>query len=92
MMLAMPAAIAGAVTPYPDIAGAACSLVGFAQQTTAALVGAVVGYALGNSAWPLAIALILMGGLSIVFWMLIRNAHASAERAATTPRSVAINN
>jgi DHA1 family bicyclomycin/chloramphenicol resistance-like MFS transporter len=86
MMLAMPAAIAGAVTPYPDIAGAACSLVGFAQQVTAALVGAAVGYALGssfsNSAWPLAIAVISMGGLSVVFWMQIRKAHATSERLA----------
>jgi DHA1 family bicyclomycin/chloramphenicol resistance-like MFS transporter len=86
MMLAMPAAIAGAVTPYPDIAGAACSLVGFAQQVTAALVGAVVGYALSgsstNSAWPLAVALISMGGLSVAFWFSIRNAQAIGARVA----------
>jgi DHA1 family bicyclomycin/chloramphenicol resistance-like MFS transporter len=92
MMLAMPAAIAGAVTPYPDIAGAACSLVGFAQQVAAALVGALVGYALGRSAWPLVIAIVSMGALSAMFWMRIRNAHASAERNAATPGSVAINN
>jgi DHA1 family bicyclomycin/chloramphenicol resistance-like MFS transporter len=92
MMLAMPAAIAGAVTPYPEIAGAACSLVGFAQQVAAALVGALVGYTLGSSAWPLVIAMIAMGALSAAFWLRIRNAHASAERAAAALRPVAINN
>jgi MFS transporter, DHA1 family, multidrug resistance protein len=89
MMLAMPSAIAGAVTPYPEIAGAASSLVGFAQQALAALVGALVGYVLGNSAWPLVIAMIAMGTLSAVFWLRIRNAHAA--RTAATPRAVAVN-
>jgi DHA1 family bicyclomycin/chloramphenicol resistance-like MFS transporter len=91
MMLAMPAAIAGAVTPYPEVAGAACSLVGFAQQVAAALVGAVVGYALGNSAWPLAIALIAMGALSIACWLRIRTTEAIAH-AAETLRPMAIKN
>jgi uncharacterized membrane protein len=79
------------VTPYPEIAGAACSLVGFAQQVAAALVGAVVGYALGNSAWPLAIALIAMGALSIACWLRIRTTEAIAH-AAETLRPMAIKN
>jgi DHA1 family bicyclomycin/chloramphenicol resistance-like MFS transporter len=90
LMLAMPSAIAGAVTPYPDMAGAACSLVGFAQQALAALVGVVVGYALGNSAWPLVIAVISMGLLSAVFWMLIRSASADADRVIAAQRSAAV--
>jgi DHA1 family bicyclomycin/chloramphenicol resistance-like MFS transporter len=86
MMLAMPSAIAGAVTPYPDCAGAACSLVGFVQQASAAVVGAVVGYALGESTWPLAIAVMSMGVLSIVFWMPIRAARPHGGREGMTPR------
>jgi hypothetical protein len=47
---------------------------------------------LGSSAWPLVIAMIAMGALSAAFWLRIRNAHASAERAAAALRPVAINN
>ena len=46
--LAMPQALAGALQPFPDHAGAASSLVGFVQQTVAAVVGAVVGHLLGD--------------------------------------------
>ena len=67
--LAMPQAIAGALTPFPDHAGAASSLVGFMQQTSAALLGAVVGHMLGFTAWPLAAAVGAMGCASLVLWM-----------------------
>ncbi len=68
--LAMPQAIAGALTPFPDHAGAASSLVGFVQQTSAALLGAVVGHMLGFTAWPLAAAVGAMGCASLLLWML----------------------
>lgn len=68
--LAMPQAIAGALTPFPDHAGAASSLVGFMQQTSAALLGAVVGHMLGFTAWPLAAAVGAMGCASLLLWML----------------------
>ena len=66
--LAMPQAIAGALTPFPEHAGAASSLVGFVQQSSAALVGAVVGHALGATAWPLAAAVAAMGAMSFALW------------------------
>jgi hypothetical protein len=66
--LAMPQAIAGALTPFPDHAGAASSLVGFVQQSSAALVGAVGGHALGATAWPLAAAVAAMGAMSFALW------------------------
>jgi MFS transporter, DHA1 family, multidrug resistance protein len=68
--LAMPQAIAGALTPFPEHAGAASSLVGFMQQTSAALLGAVVGHMLGFTAWPLAAAVGAMGCTSLLLWML----------------------
>jgi DHA1 family bicyclomycin/chloramphenicol resistance-like MFS transporter len=68
--LAMPQAIAGALTPFPDHAGAASSLVGFMQQTSAALLGAVVGHMLGFTAWPLAAAVGAMGCASLLLWLL----------------------
>jgi DHA1 family bicyclomycin/chloramphenicol resistance-like MFS transporter len=82
-MLAMPQAVAGAVTPFPDRAGTASSFVGVVQQTSAALLGMVVGYTLGQSAWPLAGAIAAMGCLSFVLWAGSRSARN--ERLACTP-------
>src|SRR5215510_11525735 len=47
--MVLPQGIAGALTPFPDRAGAAASLFGFVQQSAAALCGAVVGSLLGTS-------------------------------------------
>jgi MFS transporter, DHA1 family, multidrug resistance protein len=68
LMLAMPQAIAGGLTPFPDRAGAASSMIGFAQQTSAAVLGAVVGRTLGHTAWPLAIGVAAMGCLALALW------------------------
>ena len=59
--LTMPQAMAGALTPFPDRAGAASSLLGFVQQSSAAILGALVGHMLGESAWPIAGPLAAMG-------------------------------
>jgi DHA1 family bicyclomycin/chloramphenicol resistance-like MFS transporter len=88
MMLAMPSAIAGAVTPYPDCAGAACSLIGFVQQVSAAVVGIGVGLTLGQSAWPLAIAVASMAVLSAIFWISIRSEKAHGDRMVPQPQSI----
>ena len=50
MGLAIPQAMAGALTPFPDRAGTAASLMGLVQQTAAAVVAAAVGDYLGHSA------------------------------------------
>ena len=59
--MVLPQSIAGAMTPFPERAGAASALLGFVQQSAAALCGAVVGALLGTSAWPLAGAVAAMG-------------------------------
>lgn len=64
--MVLPQGIAGALTPFPDRAGAASSLFGFVQQSVAALCGAVVGWLLGQSAWPLAIGVAAMGCTTLV--------------------------
>jgi MFS transporter, DHA1 family, multidrug resistance protein len=61
MGMALPQSQAGALLPFPDRAGAAASLFGLNTQTSAALVGAVLGHLLGDTAWPLAIAMALAG-------------------------------
>lgn len=69
LMFAMPQAIACAMMPFPDRAGAASSLIGFVQQISAAMLGAVVGHMLGQSAWPLAATLAATGCLALALWV-----------------------
>jgi DHA1 family bicyclomycin/chloramphenicol resistance-like MFS transporter len=70
--LVLPQAMAGAMQPYRDRAGAASSLLGFLQQTGAALCGVIVGQLLGDSAWPMAVAVALTGVASLILWMTTR--------------------
>ncbi len=67
--LVLPQSIAGAMTPFPERAGAASALLGFIQQVVAALCGVAVGQLLGHTAWPLAIAVAFMGGASLLLWL-----------------------
>lgn len=57
--LALPSSMAGAITPFPDRAGTASSLVGFTQMTFAALVGVMVGHLVEHTpnalAWTIAV-------------------------------------
>lgn len=70
--MVLPQAIAGAMTPFPERAGAASALLGFIQQTGSALCGAVVGVLLGQSAWPLAAAVALTGCTTLGVWIVTR--------------------
>jgi DHA1 family bicyclomycin/chloramphenicol resistance-like MFS transporter len=76
MGMTLAQAQAGTLLPYPDRAGAASSLLGFITQTSSALVGVILGHTLGRTAWPLAIAVLAAGGLSLVLWTLSRNIRA----------------
>ena len=67
--MVLPQGIAGAMTPFPERAGAASSLFGFVQQSAAALCGAAVGWFLGQSAWPLAIGVAAMGCATLGLWL-----------------------
>ena len=74
--LAMPQAMAGALTPFPDRAGTAASLMGLVQQTVAAVVAAIVGDYLGRSAWPVAGVVVAMGCLTLLLWAFTRRLRA----------------
>jgi DHA1 family bicyclomycin/chloramphenicol resistance-like MFS transporter len=78
--MVLPQAIAGAMTPFPERAGAASALLGFIQQCAAALCGAVVGWLLGENAWPLAAAVAAMGCATLIIWI-----STCALRARSTP-------
>jgi DHA1 family bicyclomycin/chloramphenicol resistance-like MFS transporter len=75
--LALPQAQAGALLPFPERAGAASSLVGFSQQAAGAVVGAVVVHMQGQSGWPLALGMALMGIAALVIWKTTHNIRAA---------------
>lgn len=79
--LVLPQSIAGAMTPFPERAGAASAMLGFLQQAAAALCGVVVGQMLGDSAWPLVIAVALMGSASLLLWLVTVAVRASAQHS-----------
>jgi MFS transporter, DHA1 family, multidrug resistance protein len=74
--LAMPQAIAGALTPFPERAGTAASLLGLVQQAAAATAAAAVGTYLGQSAWPVAGAVFAAGWLTFLVWAFTRRLRA----------------
>jgi len=76
--MVLPQAIAGAMAPFPERAGAASSLLGFIQQSLSAVCGALVGWLLGANAWPLAIAVALMGCATLTIWLTTRGLRARA--------------
>jgi MFS transporter, DHA1 family, multidrug resistance protein len=78
--MVLPQAIAGAMTPFPERAGAASALLGFVQQSGSALCGVVVGALLGKSAWPLAGAVAMMGCATLLLWILTRALRAHAAK------------
>ena len=70
--LALPPSMAGALTPFPDRAGTASSLMGFAQQTGAAIAAGAIGLYLGHSAWPVAGTIAVAGCLASLIWVTTR--------------------
>jgi MFS transporter, DHA1 family, multidrug resistance protein len=71
--IAMPQAMAGALMPFPERAGAASSLLGFLQQFVASAVGIAVGQMLGASALPLAAVIAAMGAVTLVLALVKRS-------------------
>jgi DHA1 family bicyclomycin/chloramphenicol resistance-like MFS transporter len=79
--MVLPQAIAGAITPFPERAGAASSLFGFVQQTAAAVCGALVVWLLGKTAWPMAGAMALMGCATLALWFATRDVRRAKKAA-----------
>ena len=78
MGLALPQTQAAALTPFPDRAGTASSLLGFAQQSSAAITAVAIGQYLGQSAWPVAGTIAATGCASLVIWVLTRKVRRSS--------------
>jgi DHA1 family bicyclomycin/chloramphenicol resistance-like MFS transporter len=69
--LTMPNALAGAVGPFPRMAGAASALLGFTQMTVSAAVGIAVGHSSGNDALGMMTALALVSVAALLSYMLL---------------------
>jgi len=71
--LASPNSQAGAIGPFPKAAGAASSLLGFLQMSIAAGVGTILGSIEAQTAWPMALAILLTTcGLNLSYWLVVR--------------------
>ena len=63
--MVLPQSIAGALTPFPHMAGAASSLFGFVQMSCAALIGALVGRSFDGTQLPLTLIICACGLLTL---------------------------
>lgn len=71
----LPAGIAGAIGPYPRMAGAASAMVGFLQLGIAAAVGIGVGQILDGTTRPMMTAVAVVSTIGLVsFWALVKTA------------------
>jgi DHA1 family bicyclomycin/chloramphenicol resistance-like MFS transporter len=67
--LILPLAVASALAPFPDRAGAASSLMGLLQMVCAALMGSWISTQIETSALPLGLALAAVGTIALaIYW------------------------
>jgi DHA1 family bicyclomycin/chloramphenicol resistance-like MFS transporter len=77
MGITLPNAMAGAIGPFPEMAGAASALLGFIQMGAASLLGVAVGHLHDGTALPMATAIALMGCAALViYFSVLRPARA----------------
>lgn len=69
--LATPSSLAGAIGPFPAMAGLASALAGFGQMIVAAVVGAFVGMAHDGSSRPMATAMLISALAAAVSFLLL---------------------
>lgn len=75
--LVFPSAMAGAIGPFPHMAGTASSATGFVQMTIGAAMGAVVGALLDGTIWPLFAVILASSVVALVlFYAVIRPTEA----------------
>ena len=80
--LVMPNAMAGAIGPFPRIAGTAAALLGFVQMGLAAIGGAIIGHLANGTAIPMAAGIALVGALQPLIYRLLISGAASPGASA----------
>ncbi len=80
--IVLPNANAGAIGPYPTMAGAASALVGFTQMSIAAAVGVAVGHLHDGTARPMAsLVAASAAALGLAYLLLVRERPSRATSA-----------
>ena len=75
-----PCGQAGAIGDFPEHAGRAAALSGFAMMVAAFICGQLMAPSLGTSAWPLVISNTLgSAAIALVAWVLVPRAYAGAR-------------
>ncbi len=69
--LNLPCAMAGAIGPFPKLAGTASALMGFMQMATGAAVGVAVGRLHDGTPVPTALAIATMTGAIAAAWLFV---------------------
>jgi len=69
--MVMPQAMAGAMGPFPKMAGTASALLGFTQSAIAAVVGLVVGHSHTGTPTVMAASIAAMGTLALLSYLII---------------------
>ena len=83
--LTLPNGLAGAIGPFPTLAGTASALLGFIQMSLATAIGIAVGQLTTETALPMAVAICGSAlGAAAAFAFLVRGA-AEPEADATAP-------
>lgn len=75
--LVLPNAMAGAIGPFPRIAGTAAAFLGFVQMGLAAIGGAVIAHLANGTAIPMAVGVALVSTLQPVIYRLLISGAAS---------------
>ena len=81
MGFTLPQTMAASLTPFPERAGAASSLMGFIQMTSASVVGAIMGASFGGTAWPLVTVMALAGVCVFSVFHLTASARPAGTRS-----------
>lgn len=70
--MVLPQAMAGALAPFPHMAGTASAFLGFIQMSAAATVGIIVGHYHDGTPRSMAISIALMGILTLLSYLMLR--------------------
>jgi DHA1 family bicyclomycin/chloramphenicol resistance-like MFS transporter len=77
-----PCGQAGAIGDFPEHAGRAAALSGFAMMVAAFICGQLIAPSLGTSAWPLVISNVVgSGAIAFVAWVMVPRAYARSATA-----------
>ena len=77
-----PCGQAGAIGDFPEHAGRAAALSGFAMMVAAFICGQLIAPSLGTSAWPLVISNVVgSAGIAFVAWLMVPRAYARSATA-----------